>query len=67
MNDRILIRALYDARLRPEMNADEALAAARDIVSDLIARVQTARDPMDVLGQGGEAPLRLPPWEGGPV
>ena len=43
VNDRILIRALYDARLRPEMNADEALAAARDIVSDLIARVQIGR------------------------
>ena len=67
VNDRILIRTLYDPRLRPQMSVEDGLAAARDIVSDLVDRVQAARDPMEVLGQGGTAPLRLPPWEGGPV
>ncbi len=67
VNDRILIRALYDSRLKSDMGADEALAAAKGIVSELVARVQAARDPMDVLSQGGNTPLRVLPWEGGPV
>lgn len=67
VNDRILIRALYDSRLTGDMGTEEALAAAKGIVTDLVARVQAARDPMDVLGQGGPAPTRLPPWDGGPV
>ncbi len=67
VNDRILIRVLYDSRLTGDMGAEEALAAAKDIVAELVARVLAARDPMDALSQVGTTPVRLAPWDGGPV
>ena len=39
INDRILIRTLYDERLEPGMARDEALARAREIIGDLVERV----------------------------
>ncbi|MBM3507252.1 MAG: DUF2927 domain-containing protein [Alphaproteobacteria bacterium] len=70
VNDRLLIRALYDSRLRLDMTPDEALAAATEVVGDLQPKVQAIAgpmaDPMDVLAQR-ERPLTLPPWNGGPV
>ncbi len=40
INDRILIRALYDDRITPGMPKDEALKVAREIIAELVARVR---------------------------
>ena len=67
VNDQVLIRTLYDERLRFDMAPDEALTAATAIVTALQAKVLEAKDPLDVLAQRGRLPLTIPPWNGGPV
>ena len=40
INDKILIRTLYDKRIEPGMPRDEAMALAREIIPELIAAVK---------------------------
>lgn len=51
LNDRIVLRALYDPRLRPGMSRGQAIPAARQILAALAAR----------LGRDGNAALSLGP------
>jgi hypothetical protein len=67
INDQLLIRTLYDERLRFDMAPDEALTLATAIATALQAKVLEAKDPMDALAQRGRMPAPPPPWTGGPV
>ncbi len=67
INDRILIRTLYDERLRFDMTPEEAMLHATDIVRELVGKVQGAKDPLEVLAQRGRTTTAPPPWTGGPV
>lgn len=67
VNDQLLIRTLYDERLRFDMAPDEALTAAAAIVMALQAKLLEAKDPLDVLSRDGRVPQTLPLWNGGPV
>jgi len=44
INDRILVQALYDQRLRPGMSRAEALPIAREIIGELVARAAARAD-----------------------
>ena len=46
MNDRILIRALYDPRLRPNLSAQASMAIATGVIDALLAEVLEAEAPM---------------------
>jgi len=39
INDKILVRALYDDRIEPGMTRAEAQPVIREVISDLVARV----------------------------
>jgi hypothetical protein len=43
------------------------LAVATAILTALHEQLQKAKDPLDVLSQGGRAPRAPPPWTSGPV
>ena len=45
INDKILVRALYDRRIRPGMPRDKALDVAKSIIPELIAGVQHEGEP----------------------
>ena len=49
LNDRILIRTLYDDALVPELPREDFLATARGIIENLLSELKGAADPMDVL------------------
>lgn len=49
INDLILLRALYDPRIKPGMPGDQAIRLAGTIIPDLVAQVAAAADPMTVL------------------
>lgn len=40
INDKILIRTLYDKRIKPGMPREEAMKIAREIIPDLVAKVR---------------------------
>ena len=40
INDRILVRALYDDRLRPGMPRDEAMTILRDVIAELVVEAR---------------------------
>ncbi len=68
VNDRILIRTLYDPRLRFDMTPEDALITALDIVRELVVRVQQTKNQAEILEllAQGKRPA-APPWNGGPV
>jgi hypothetical protein len=43
LNDKIIVRTLYDPRIKPNMRRDKALAVAQDVIAELI----------EAVGQGG--------------
>ena len=51
INDRILIRTLYDARLAPGMSREEAVHAAREVIAGLLGRLKDAGDPIEALSR----------------
>ena len=51
VNDMILIRTLYDPRLRPGMLRGEVLLLAKEIIGEMLGRVRTAADPVAALAQ----------------
>jgi hypothetical protein len=53
-NDRIVIRARYDDRLRDAANGTQAMGIATQVLNDLLSRVhEAAGDAMDVLANDG--------------
>jgi len=53
INDKILVRTLYDPRITPGMGKYEAMALAREIIPELVARVKA---------EGEEALYQSPGW-----
>lgn len=49
LNDKIIVRALYDPRIKPNMRRDKALAVAQDVIAELIESV--GRDGVEALYQ----------------
>ena len=49
INDRILIRALYDNRLAWNMSRETMVAAARDIIAELLNQAEAAEDTAELL------------------
>jgi hypothetical protein len=52
LNDKILIRALYDPRFKPGMDYEDVMEIAREVIPTLVARVRDA----------GESALDHPDW-----
>jgi hypothetical protein len=52
LNDKILIRALYDPRFKPGMDYEDVMEIAREVIPALVARVRDA----------GESALDHPDW-----
>lgn len=51
VNDLILLRTLYDHRITTDMTGDEFLAIAPEIISELLAALEGADDPVAALAQ----------------
>jgi hypothetical protein len=54
INDKILIRTLYDPRIYSGMPREDAMEMAREIITDLVSRIEAGEDPDVVLNQKPE-------------
>ena len=50
-NDLILIRTLYDPRIRAGMSRDNAMVIVPELIAELLAALEAAEDPVQALAQ----------------
>jgi len=55
VNDKIILRTLYDVRIHAGMKSKDALPIAQEIIDDFVSRLATAKNADDILNQPPES------------